>query len=160
MTVLYGLTALCLLFSLIKDVEKTRRALKLAWKKFSKVLHPFMLMLIGVSLSLALIPDVWIERTLAGKHITAVFIGSLLGSIVMMPGFVAFPLASILKDSGVGYGTLAAFTTTLMMVGVLTFPVEEAYIGRKLALLRNLAGYGIAMLTALAIAIAYGEVPF
>ena len=158
MTVLYIITFLFLILSWIKDRKKTKKALKIAYHKFMKVLHPFLLMLIAVSFSLALIPNAWIEKTLAGSQFTAVFLGSLFGSVVMLPGFVAFPLAAILKDSGVGYGTLAAFTTTLMMVGILTFPVEKAYIGTRLAVTRNLIGYGIAMITAFVIAAAFGEV--
>lgn len=158
MGILYVLTAALLVFSWIKDKGKTRKAIKIAYKKFLKVLHPFLTMLIAVSFALALIPNEWIENTLSGSQLSAVLLGSLLGSIIMMPGFVAFPLAAILKDSGVGYGTLAAFTTTLMMVGILTFPVEKAYMGRKMAVLRNVIGYMIAMITALAIALVHGEV--
>ncbi len=158
MEIIYGMTLGLLVVSFYKDPEKTKKALKIALKKFKKVMHPFFMMLIGVSVSLAIIPQEWIEKSLSGGRVTAVLIGSFLGSVVMMPGFVAFPLASILKESGVGYGTLAAFTTTLMMVGVLTFPVEQAYLGRRLALMRNITGYIIAMLSAFAIAVAYGEV--
>ena len=160
MIVLYIATFVLLATSLMKDPMKTQKALKIAYNKFVKVLHPFLIMLICVSFSLALIPDIWIEETLMGSGLSAAIIGSLLGSIVMMPGFVAFPLAKILKESGVGYGTLAAFTTTLMMVGILTFPLEKAYLGTKVALIRNLLGYVIAIITAITIGIVYGEVFF
>lgn len=160
MIVLYIATFVLLAASLMKDPMKTQKALKIAYNKFVKVLHPFLIMLICVSFSLALIPNIWIEKTLMGSGASSAIVGSLLGSIVMMPGFVAFPLAKILKESGVGYGTLAAFTTTLMMVGILTFPLEKAYLGTKVALIRNLLGYVIAIITAITIGIVYGEVFF
>ena len=54
-----------------------------------------------------------------------------------MPGPIVYPLCKIIVDSGVSYSVVAAFSTSLMMVGVLTFPVEAAYFGKKLALVRN-----------------------
>jgi len=50
---------------------------------------------------------------------------------------VAFPLAALLLKSGVGYAVVAVFITTLMMVGVLTLPLEIRFFGRRVALLRN-----------------------
>jgi len=158
MATIYGVTIILLLLSSFKNYQKTKQALKIAFSKFKKVLHPFLMMLICTSLALAVIPEAWIEQTLMGSKLSAVVIGSLLGSIVMMPGFVAFPLASILKESGVSYGVIAAFTTTLMMVGVLTYPVEKAYLGFKMTLFRNGISYFIALITALVIALAFGEV--
>ncbi len=36
---------------------------------------------------------------------------------------------------------LAAFTTTLMMVGVMTYPVEKEYFGAKVTIIRNLISF-------------------
>ena len=82
----------------------------------------------------------------------------LLGSVNVMPGFVAFPLAKILLDKGVTYMTLAAFTNSLMMVGIVTFHYEKTYMGVKAALLRNFFGLIISLLVAVAIGFFYGEI--
>ncbi|HOV13124.1 MAG TPA: hypothetical protein PK771_02475, partial [Spirochaetota bacterium] len=66
------------------------------------------------------------------------FIAALLGSISLIPGFIAYPLGGILVKNGVGYPVIAIFITTLMMVGILTFPIEKKFFGFKVAFLRNL----------------------
>ena len=77
-----------------------------------------------------------------------------------MPGFVAFPLAGILQNNGVPYMVISAFTTTLMMVGIVTFPLEKAFFGTKVALLRNILGFMIALIVAIGTAFFFGELSF
>jgi uncharacterized membrane protein YraQ (UPF0718 family) len=62
---------------------------------------------------------------------------ALIGSITLIPGFVAFPAAAELLKSGAGIAQIAAFVSSLMMVGVVTLPLEISFFGRKIALLRN-----------------------
>lgn len=117
-------------------------------------------MLSAASLLLALVSPERIgamfshERLALGTGIAAV-----IGSAVLMPGFISFPLAGILLQNGVPYTVLAAFTVTLMLVGVATFPIERAYLGTRVAILRNVVSLGIALLVALAIGLAFGEIP-
>ena len=87
-----------------------------------------------------------------------VVLAALAGSITVMPGFVAFPLAGILRNSGISYMVIASFTTTLMMVGTITFPVEVTYFGKKVSLIRNLLSFVIAITVALLIGIYFGEI--
>ena len=54
-------------------------------------------------------------------------IAAVVGCITLIPGFVAFPLAASLVKAGAGYGQIAMFVSTLMMVGVATFPLEDVY---------------------------------
>ena len=75
----------------------------------------------------------------------------------MLPGFIAFPLSGILKDNHVTYMVISAFTTTLMMVGILTFPIEKEYFGVKVALLRNGISFIIAIVIAIVTGIVFGE---
>jgi hypothetical protein len=74
-----------------------------------------------------------------------------------MPGFIAFPLCGMLLEKGVSYMVLSGFSTTLMMVGVLTFPVERAYLGTKVAVLRNLIYLMIAVVVTLITGLCFGE---
>ena len=67
--------------------------------------------------------------------------------IPLIPGFVAFPLAASLVKAGAGYGQIAMFVTTLIMVGVATFPLESKYFGRSVALKRNVLSLIIAVIT-------------
>jgi len=76
----------------------------------------------------------------------------------MMPGFIAFPLCGILHDQGVPYAILASFSTTLMMVGVMTFPLEQKYLGTKVTIIRNVVGLLMALIIAVVIGLIYGEI--
>jgi hypothetical protein len=76
-----------------------------------------------------------------------------------MPGFIAFPLCGILLREGALYMVLSAFSTTLMMVGIATFPLERTYLGARLALARNLVSLGIALLVAIVTGFVFGELP-
>ena len=151
-------TGLSVLISAILDRKKTVMALKIAWKKFIAILPAFLSMLILVSIILFLIPDTMISQYLGNdsRFIGIVFASSF-GSITLMPGFVAYPLCGILLKKGVSYMVLAAFTTTLMMVGILTYPVEKEYFGVEVTIIRNLISFCMALLIALVIGFFFGE---
>ncbi|ETR67136.1 MAG: hypothetical protein OMM_11915 [Candidatus Magnetoglobus multicellularis str. Araruama] len=130
----------------------------IAWKRFIKILPAFVQMLIIVSVILYFIPPDVITKYLGpGNKWIGVFTGSLLGAISLMPGFIAYPLAGILLKEGVSYMAIASFVTTLMMVGILTYPVEKKYFGAKVTIFRNLLGFINAIFIALIIGLLYGE---
>lgn len=159
MTYLYLFTAAALVLSLANDQNKTLQALHIAGKRFTKILPSFLTMLVFVSILLYLIPNQMIITCLGGANKwMGLALGSVFGSLTLMPGFIAFPLSGLLLRQGVSYMAIAAFTTTLMMVGVLTFPVEQRYFGTKVALVRNAIGLGIALTVAVVVGIVYGEV--
>ena len=155
----YGIAGLALLVSLIASRDKTLRAVKIAARRFINILPAFLVMLILVSIVLFLVPDEVISDYLgsSNKFIGALF-AAFFGSITLMPGFIVFPLSGILLTKGVAYTVLAAFTTTLMMVGVLTYPVEKEYFGLRVTIMRNSISFFIALIVALMIGIFFGEI--
>jgi len=156
---LYIVTGLAGLISYIVNRDKTYRAGVIAVKKFINVMPAFATMLILVSIVLFLVPDKVISNYLGNNNkFIGVLFASLFGSITLMPGFIAFPLAGILLGKGVSYMVLSAFTTTLMMVGILTFPIEKEYFGVKVAIIRNVVGLFIALIVAVATGIFFGEI--
>jgi uncharacterized membrane protein YraQ (UPF0718 family) len=156
---LYIITGLAVIISLLANRKKTFKAFKIAGKRLIKILPAFLAMLMLVSIVLFLLPDKVIVEYL-GNHNTgvSVLVASLFGSITIMPGFIAFPLCGILLEKGISYMVLSAFTTTLMMVGVLTYPIEKQYLGHKVTILRNLISFGIALVVAVMTGIFFGEV--
>ncbi|MBN2240435.1 MAG: permease [Dehalococcoidales bacterium] len=157
--ILYSLTGLALVISFISSREKTLRALKITWRRFINILPAFLLMLVMVSIVLFLVPERYIIEYLGtGNSFVSVLTASLIGSIIAMPGFIVFPLCGILLEKGVLYMVLSAFTTTLMMVGVLSYPVEKAYLGTRVTILRNALSFGIALIIALVTGILFGEI--
>ena len=159
MYILYILTGLALVASLIINRQRTLQALKIAGRRFINILPAFLLMLILVSIVLFLVPDRIISSYLGhDNRFIGVLLGSVIGSITLMPGFIAFPLAGILLKKGVLYMVLSAFTTTLMMVGVLTYPIEKEYLGIKVTIMRNIISFFIALVVAIMTGIFFGEI--
>jgi hypothetical protein len=60
-----------------------------------------------------------------------VILAAIVGAVTLIPGFVAFPTAAMLLQGGAGYMQIGAFISTLMMVGIVTMPVEIKYFGKK-----------------------------
>lgn len=155
----FYVTGILLLLSFLFDRSKTKKALFMAYKRFIFISPSFLAMLIFVSIILFIFPQEKIIMYLSyGNYTVNIILAALVGSITVMPGFVAFPLAGILKNSGISFTIIAAFTTTLMMVGTLTFPVEATYLGKKVALVRNAISFVIALIIALLIGIYFGEI--
>ncbi len=156
---LYCFTGVAVLISLIVSRKKTLMAFKIAYKKFIKILPAFFIMLIFVSIVLFFCNDDVISKYLGNSNkFISMALASFFGSITLMPGFIAFPLCGILVSKGVAYMVVSAFTTTLMMVGILTYPIEKEYFGTKVTIIRNLISLIIAFIVAIITGIIYGEV--
>lgn len=134
--------ALILLISYAKDKKKTKTALKKAWKSFDNILPQFLgvIMLVGILLSV-------FNTELISKIIgnesgwIGVIFSAVVGAVTLIPGFVAFPTAAMLLTSGAGYMQIGAFVSALMMVGVVTAPVEMKYFGKRLTIMRNVLSF-------------------
>lgn len=156
---LYGVTVLALIVSFIINRRKTVQALKIAIKKFVFILPAFIIMLVLVSVVLFLIPETVITKYLgSGNKLFGVISASLFGSIALMPGFIAFPLCGVLLQKGVPFFILSAFSTTLMMVGIVTYPIEREYFGRTVTIIRNVLSFFIAFTVAFITGIIFGEI--
>lgn len=146
---IYSLLAVGLIVSFIKSKEKTMKAFKIAGMAFSKT-APSMLIVLGiVGLTLGILTPETISRLVGAEAgIMATLIASVLGAITLIPSLVAFPLAGSLLRAGATVMTISAFVTSLVMVGIVTAPMEMKELGKKFTLLRN----GLGLLAALLIA--------
>ncbi len=155
---IYYFTAALTAVLFIIDRKKTVRGLKIGLKKIRKNTPVFLNMIILVALSLYFVSDDLILRFLGeGSGAVGVALAGGLGSLAFMPGFVAFPLAGILLEKGVSYTVIAAFTTTLMMVGIVTYPVEKDFFGMKITIIRNIISLIMAVIVSIVIGLFYGE---
>jgi len=160
MLILYIMTALLLGLSLLADARKTGHALYVAWKRFQGIAPAFIVMLVLIAVALYFMPEHLVARALARQNKWGGMAGAMgLGSVSIMPGFIAFPLCGVLRNKGALYMVLSAFSTTLMMVGVVTFPVEKIYLGVRLALWRNVIAFSIAVAVAIVTGLYFGELP-
>ena len=155
---LYVVTGLSLIVSFIINQEKTIQGLKRGWMKFYKTLPSYLMLLILISIVLLLSEDLIVEYLGQDNIFLGLLFSLGVGSVTMMPGFIAYPLARILLQRGVPYMVIAGFVTSLMLVGVVTYPLEKSYMGRKATIIRNIMSFVVAGLIALVMGIAYGEI--
>ena len=142
------------LVSFFLDKDKTISGFKKGWEMFRNIVIPFLNILILVSLLLFIVPPQMIVKYLgAGSGAIGFAIAAIIGSITLIPGFISYPIASGLLKQGASYSTVAVFMTTLMMVGVVTFPLEIKYFGKKVAILRNALNFIVAIIIGILIGI-------
>ena len=84
----------------------------------------------------------------------ATLLAALIGAVTFIPSLVAFPLAGSLLRSGATIMTISAFITTLVMVGLVTVPMEIKSLGKKFTFLRN----SFSLIGALIIAVLMGVI--
>jgi uncharacterized membrane protein YraQ (UPF0718 family) len=146
---LYLIAGACLVWSFLQNREKTRIALKKAFKAFEGILPQFLVVLILVAIALAILDEPTISLIL-GKDsgVRGVLAASLVGAVTLVPGFVAFPVAAALLQGGAGVIQIAAFVSSLMMVGVVTLPLEIQFFGKRTAFLRNFLAYIFSLIAA------------
>jgi uncharacterized membrane protein YraQ (UPF0718 family) len=151
--ILYSIALVLLGLSFSRDAVKSKQALNKAWQSLWGILPDFLGVLGLVGLVLTLLPPQFISGLL-GKASGALgmVLAAAIGSITLIPGFIAFPLAKSLLDAGAGYQQIAVFVTTLMAVGFVTAPLEIRYFGRKETILRN----GLSFIWAFVIAVIIG----
>lgn len=147
------ITLCCLAVSLFLDRKRTLVGVKRGLMMFLK-LFPTLLLLLGLtSIVLYFVPEEVLVRYMGpGSGVIGWLIAAVFGSVALLPGFVAFPICNVLLQSGVATSTVAVFITTLMMVGVVSMPVEAKFFGWRVTLLRN----GVSFVAALIIGFIMG----
>jgi len=139
---LYSIAGSLLVVSFLKSREKTTVALKKAWKAFERILPEFLAVLLCVGFLLAVFDTKTISKIIGPESgWPGIILAALVGSVTLIPGFVAFATAAALLKSGAGYMQIAAFISSLMMVGIVTLPVEAKYFGKKISILRNFLSF-------------------
>lgn len=151
---LWILALAALLLSWSQGRQRTRQALVLAGRSLGKLALPLLLMVAAVGLALALLPPQVIGQLFKLHGATGFLLISLVGALVTIPAPVAFALAGSLLEMGASPAALAAFITTVTMVGVVTAPLEAAHFGRRFTLIRQT----LSLAMALTVGLAMGEV--
>jgi uncharacterized membrane protein YraQ (UPF0718 family) len=155
---LYIVTGVLLVVSFIADREKTVRGVKIGIKKFRTILPNYLKLLILIAIVLFFAEGLIVRYLGQENALIGLLAALVLGSVTIMPGFIAYPLAGVLVNRGVLYMVVAGFVITLQMVGVLTYPVEKEYLGVKATVIRNGMSFVIAAIISLAIGLRFGEV--
>lgn len=149
MVILWTITGGALIASFIADRRKTIAAALRGFQMLRSILPLLLGALSLVSLFLATVTPETMQRVLAGRGLQPFLAAFGIGSVALIPGFIAYPLTAVFKQRGASYAVQAAFITSLMMVGVLTLPIEAKFFGWRVSLLRN----GLALFGALLVAV-------
>lgn len=136
--------------SLIKDKKKTFAAMKKSKGMMGNMLGEIVAIIFIIGLVLTFVPPETIKTVLGSANtFVSTVVSALVGSITLIPAFVAFPLIGSLVDVGASIVPSVAFLTTLTMVGIVTFPLEKKEFGTKFTLTRNALSFGFAIVIAL-----------
>jgi len=138
-----NITALLLiLFSALKDWAKTQKAFRIALQSGKNMLPILLLVIVFIGILLGWIPNAWIQKYLGqSSGFWGVLGAGLIGSIVMMQSFIAYPLAHSLLSSGASLTVIATFLTTLTMIGMASLPLQVRELGKPITIYRNLFSF-------------------
>lgn len=128
------------------DRERTRAALRAAATSGLNLLPSLLGVLAAVGLLMAAVPPAAVARLFQSHGVLGFFLLAATGAVMVSPGPVAYPMLGSLRAMGASLPALAAFLTTLTMVGTLTAPLEVRTFGRRFTLLRQSLSLGLALL--------------
>ena len=150
------LTIVLTVLSFVIDQNKTLKGIKKGLTMFLNILPTLLSVIILVSIVLYLVSDEVLIKYLGDEAGLGAYVSAaVIGSVSIIPGFIAYPLAGILLKTGVSFSVLSVFITTLKMVGVLTIPIESKFFGLKTAILRNVLSFIGAILVGGSMAVIY-----
>lgn len=146
---LWVITLTWFLVSVKKDKKKTFNSVKMSTGMMKSMIGDIIGILFLIGLLLTFIPPEIIKEYMGdSSSFMSTIMAAFVGSITLIPAFVAFPLVASLLDAGAGILPVVAFLTTLTMVGVVTFPLEKKEFGLEFALSRNVLSFVFAVLIA------------
>ena len=143
------LVIVSLIVSFSFDKKKTLKSLIIAFRTLGKIAPSILSVILLIGLMYGLFSDK-IALLFGNESGIIGFISiALIGAIIHLPSLLAFPLAGLFLREGASVSAIAAFITTLTMIGVVTLPLEMKTMGRKFAIYRNVFSFAIAVIIAL-----------
>lgn len=143
--ILWALMVVALLVSWWRNPERTKQALRNGGRSLKGMAPDVLGMIAMIGLVLALIPQDLLVRLFTFQGILGFAAIALAGAIITLPAPIAFPLAASLLGLGAAPAALAAFITTLTMVGIVSSPMETGYFGWRFTLLRQSLSFAAAI---------------
>ena len=147
--VIWGIAGAGLLLSWTKSREKTRAALRFFRRSFLSLAPSVLAIIWSIGFILTFLPSGLVLNTIGREAgFQGVVMAAVFGSVVLIPAFIAFPLAASFLRQGADVRAIAAFVTTLVMVGVITAPLEVKFFGKRFAVWRNSLSFVFALVIA------------
>ncbi len=153
--IINGFAGSALLAAFLRDPPGARKALLIALRAFVGMVPMVLAIILLIGLLLGLVPPETVARLIGSESgIAGILLATAIGAVLFVPALVAFPLAGSLLTGGASVGAVAAFITSLTMIGTVTLPIEVRELGFKFTVVRN----GLGILFALVIAILMGVI--
>lgn len=144
-----------LIVAFARDRERAILSLKMSAKAFMKIIPAILIITMIIGLTLGFLTPEDISGFIGDQSgIGGVLLIGAAGALLHIPALLAFPLAGSLLENGASVTAVAAFITTLTMVGTITLPMEMKELGMKMTLLRN----GFSFIVAIVIALIMGAI--
>lgn len=150
---LWTIMFVALLVSWWRNPERTRQSLQAACRALQGMAPAVLGTIALIGLVLALVPRDLLVRLFSFEGVLGFALISLVGAFITLPAPIAFPLAASLLGMGAAPAALAAFITTLTMVGTVSAPVEVSYFGWRFTLLRQSLSFAAAIAIGLLIGV-------
>lgn len=148
--VLWITTVAWFIWSIAKDKKKTLNSIKMSRGMMKNMMGEIVGILFLIGLILTFIPPDTIKRYMGQSNVLiSTIVSAFIGSITLIPAFVAFPLVGSLVKAGASIVPVVAFLTTLTMVGIATFPLEKREFGIRFTIVRNSLSFIFAIIIAL-----------
>lgn len=138
--IIYLLVAsILLILSAIKDLKKTRDALKVSGKMALTVFPVLFLIFILMGVISVFVSKETIALWLgSGKGLLGIILGEFVGTFALIQPAAVFPFAGALLNKGASYGAIFGFVMTAILIGISTLPVEIKFFGKRFTIVRNL----------------------
>jgi len=144
-----------------KSFSKKKRFL-MAIKKSAMALWKAFPMVIGVvtliSLITVFLPSSFFSSIFRGNLFIDPFIGSVIGSILAGNPVTSYIFGGELLSNGVGLLAVTSFIVAWVTVGVVSFPAESMLLGKKFALVRNIAAFASSLVVAIIVTLLMGGI--
>ncbi|WP_461206142.1 permease [Clostridium sp. DL1XJH146] len=151
---LWVVTGILFVFFMIKDKDKTLSSMKMSKGMMKSMVGEIIGILFLIGLILTFVPPESIKNVLGESNLVlSTIAAAFVGSITLIPAFLAFPLVGSLVNVGASIVPAVAFLTTLTMVGFVTFPLEKREFGLKFAFYRNLFSFIFAIIIAISMGV-------
>jgi len=147
--VVNGFAAVALIVAFVKDCGKTKKAVKITLRSLAGMAPMVLMIIVLIGVLMGFVPRTFIERAVGGESgFLGILYSVLFGAVMFIPALLAFPLAESLLESGAALSSVAAFITSLTMIGMVSLPVEIKELGGKMTALRNGLGFFFALIIA------------
>lgn len=146
---LYVFVSILVFLSYLKNKDKTKAAMKISLNSFENIMPQFLSIIIIVGFFLSILNPETISSVMGtSSGFIGILFSAVIGSIAIMPTFVAFSTGNILLKGGAGYAQVGALISSLTLIGIMTFSLEAKFIGKKAAFLRNLFAFFFSLIVA------------